>query len=65
MHKDLLTLPADTPATALWKELWTKGLDFEYPLAGQTAAEWLEGLNLTSSQLKLIYHTAREGTANE
>jgi hypothetical protein len=45
------------------------GLDFEYPLAGQTAGEWLQSLDLSPSQWRLIHHriqrhTAQEGTAS-
>ena len=64
MRDDLLTLPADAPASEAWSLLWSMGLDFEYPLAGQTAAEWLQSLNLNASQWKLIRYRAQEGTAS-
>jgi hypothetical protein len=65
MRDDLLNMPADAPAPQAWALLWSMGLDFEYPLAGQTAAEWLAGLNLTSNQWKLINYRAQEATPHE
>ena len=65
MRDDLINMPSEAPAADAWMVLWSMGLDFEYPLAGQTAGEWLAGLNLTSNQLKLIHYRAQEATPHE
>lgn len=59
--RDLLTMPSDAPASEAWKALWALAIDVPYPSPDQTAGEWLEGLNLTSNQLKLIHYRAQEG----
>jgi len=69
MRDDLINMPSEAPAADAWMVLWSMGLDFEYPLAGQTAGEWLQSLDLSPSQWRLIHHriqrhTAQEGTAS-
>jgi hypothetical protein len=65
MRDDLINMPSEAPAADAWMVLWSMGLDFEYPLAGQTAGEWLQSLNLTSNQWKLINYRAQEAQDHE
>ncbi|MGM0782988.1 MAG: hypothetical protein ACQEUM_02625 [Pseudomonadota bacterium] len=65
MRDDLLTMPADTPAPQAWALLWSMGFDASYPLADQPAADWLQSLNLSPSQWRLIHHRITETAPEE
>lgn len=60
--RDLLTMPADAPATDAWKAIWALGIDVPYPLQGQTAGDLLASLEPRLQ--RKIYHRAQEGTAS-
>ena len=66
MRDDLLSLPADAPAPQAWALLWSLSVDALYPTTpGQTAADWLQSLDLSPRQWRLIHHRIQRHTAQE
>ena len=62
MRDDLLSLPADAPATDAWKAIWALGIDVPYPTPGQTARDLLASLEPRLQ--RKIYHRAQEAQTN-